>query len=179
MTWKGFLIGFILGLMVVPLILSMYLSLGYAPVATAASPMPFEAYFAKAALRAHIAKEAPQGDLVQPTEATFLAGAKSYREDCAVCHGLPGQGQTDIAKGMFPKPPHLFEGKGVTDDPAGETFWKVKNGIRLSGMPAFGGSKTDEQIWQISELLAKADKLPDSVQQELRRPDVVKISGHD
>jgi thiosulfate dehydrogenase len=169
MTWKGFLIGFVLGLIVVPLFASLYLSLGYAPVATAASPIPFEAYLAKKALDARISREAPQNDPGQPTEATFLAGAKFYREDCAVCHGLPDQPQTEIAKGMFPKPPQLFKGKGVTDDPAGETFWKVKNGIRLTGMPSFGGSKTDEQIWQISELLAKADKLPESVQRELRR----------
>jgi thiosulfate dehydrogenase len=74
---------------------------------------------------------------------------------------------TAIAKGMFPKVPQLFHGTGVTDDPVGETFWKVQNGIRLTGMPAFKGSLSDEEMWQVSQLLAQADKLPDSAKAEL------------
>ena len=72
---------------------------------------------------------------------------------------------------MFPKPPQLFNGKGVTDDPVGETFWKVENGIRLSGMPAFKASLMEDEMWQVSLLLAHADKLPDSVRDELNRKD--------
>jgi thiosulfate dehydrogenase len=47
---------------------------------------------------------------------------------------------------------------GVTDDPPGETYWKVANGIRLTGMPAFKDMLTDNQMWQVSLLLANADK---------------------
>ncbi len=68
---------------------------------------------------------------------------------------------------MFPTPPTLLEGKGVTDDPAGETYWKVANGIRLTGMPAFQTSMTTTQMWQVSLLLAKANQLPDSVKRGL------------
>jgi mono/diheme cytochrome c family protein len=85
---------------------------------------------------------------------------------------LPGQEQTPIAKGEFPKPPALFKGKGVTDDPAGVTYWKVANGIRLTGMPGFKGSLTDEQMWQVSLLLANADKLPATAQSALQPPAV-------
>jgi thiosulfate dehydrogenase len=60
-------------------------------------------------------------------------------------------------------PPELFHGKGVTDDPPGETFWKVANGIRLTGMPSFTQSLSETQMWQISLTLANADKLPNSV----------------
>ena len=98
-----------------------------------------------------------------PRKANLLAGAQLYREHCAVCHGLTAETKTAIAKGMFPAPPQLLHGKGVTDDPAGETYWKVANGIRLTGMPAYRGSLTDEQMWEISQLLATADKLPPSV----------------
>jgi mono/diheme cytochrome c family protein len=48
----------------------------------------------------------------------------------------------------------------VTDDPAGEVYWKVKNGIRLTGMPGFQASLTDEQMWQATALVVRADKLP-------------------
>jgi thiosulfate dehydrogenase len=165
---KGWLTGFIAGLLVLPLIGFCYLKLGYAPVATSAPPMPFERYFAQSALHARIDKEMPQKDPTPVTESVFMAGAMTYRDNCAVCHGLPGQPQSAIAKGMFPRPPHLFEGHGVTDDPAGETYWKVKNGIRLTGMPGFEKSLSEDEIWQVSELLAKADKLPDSVLKDLK-----------
>jgi hypothetical protein len=69
---------------------------------------------------------------------------------------------------MFPKPPQLFtQDEMVTDDPVGEDYWKVKNGIRLSGMPGFKDSLSEGEIWQVSALLAKADKLPDSVKETL------------
>ena len=61
---------------------------------------------------------------------------------------------------MFPHAPQLFTHGGVTDDPAGETYWKVDNGIRLSGMPSFRAALTDDQMWQVTALLNRADKLP-------------------
>jgi thiosulfate dehydrogenase len=76
---------------------------------------------------------------------------------------LPGQDQTAIAKGEFPKPPELFPGQGVTNDPVGVTYWKVANGIRLTGMPGFNGSLSTEQMWQVSLLLSNANKLPATV----------------
>jgi hypothetical protein len=68
---------------------------------------------------------------------------------------------------MFPKPPKLMEGKGVTDDPPGETFWKVSGGIRMTGMPGFEKTLSTTQIWQVSLLCANADKLPVSAKQTL------------
>jgi mono/diheme cytochrome c family protein len=72
---------------------------------------------------------------------------------------------------MFPIPPQLWEkDEMVTDDPAGVTYWKVSNGIRMTGMPAFGETLTPTQMWQISLLLAKADKLPAQAQAALSKP---------
>jgi hypothetical protein len=68
---------------------------------------------------------------------------------------------------MFPKPPQLFRGKGVTDDPASETYWKAANGIRLSGMPSFKTKLSETQLWQASELLAHANEIPESVKKVL------------
>jgi len=70
---------------------------------------------------------------------------------------------------MFPQAPQLFTRDGsVSDDPAGVTYWKVNNGIRLTGMPSFKAALTDQQMWQVSALLAKGDKLPPEVQDALR-----------
>jgi thiosulfate dehydrogenase len=137
-----------------PVAAFLYIWLGYAPVATAAPPFPLERTLAAMALRARIGREAPKDSPVPPTEPNLLAGAKVYREYCAVCHGTASGPQTATGKGMFPPPPPLFEGKGVTDDPVGETYWKATNGIRLTGMPAYGASLSEEQRWQVSQLLA-------------------------
>jgi thiosulfate dehydrogenase len=149
----------VVGIVLLPALAYLYLRAGYAPVATAAPPLPFEKTITGMALKARIAREAPAQSPVPATEANLLAGAKLYREHCIVCHGMTGEPKTAIAKGMFPKPPQLFPGKGVTDDPAGETYWKTANGIRLTGMPAFRDSLTDEQLWQLAQFLSNADKL--------------------
>jgi len=120
-------------------------------------------------LHARAFKEAPQHDPVPLTEENHMAGAKLFRENCAMCHGLPGHAKTTMANGMFPQPPQFFHEEGVTDDPVGETYWKIRNGIRLSGMPAYQNALNDKQIWQIAGLLANADKLPASVQGELKQ----------
>lgn len=158
-----FLIGLIIGLIAVPLIVYVYFSRGMAPVATSAPPMPFEKTFARMALHARLDKEMPKSAPIPADEPNFTAGANIYKEHCAVCHGAPGAPQTAIAKGEFPKPPKLLEGTGVTDDPAGETYWKVDNGIRMTGMPGFGKSLSTTEMWQVSLMLASADKLPQSV----------------
>ncbi|MCE0496795.1 MAG: c-type cytochrome [Methylacidiphilales bacterium] len=145
-----------------------YIELGLAPVATSSPPLPFERLITGMALDARVSKEAPSSSPIQPSDDVYLAGAKVYENNCAVCHGLPGQEQTAIAKGEFPKPPKLLEGKGVSDDPAGETYWKVANGIRLTGMPGFANSLSTDQMWQVSLLLANSDKLPPKVVTELQ-----------
>lgn len=162
-----FLIGLILGLILVPASVYFYFSSGTAPVATAAPPMPFEKTFAKMALHARIDKEMPKSVPVAADEAAYVAGAAVYKENCAVCHGVAGQPKTAIAKGMFPDPPKLMEGKGVTDDPPGESYWKVANGIRMTGMPGFDKTLSTTQMWQVSLLVANADKLPKTAQDVL------------
>ncbi|MFZ1130413.1 MAG: c-type cytochrome [Terriglobales bacterium] len=155
-----FFAGLILGLLVVPLGAYMYFAGGSAPVATTDSDMPFEQYFAHKALDARIAKDMPKTVPIQPSEANYLAGADLYKQHCAVCHGLPLTPKTAIATGMYPKPPLLLEGKGVTDDEPGESYWKISNGIRLTGMPGFSKSLSETQMWQIALLVANAEKLP-------------------
>jgi thiosulfate dehydrogenase len=163
---KRLLTGFVLGVLATVLLASAgiytYFARGMAPVATSAPPMPFEKRLARMALHARMAREMPSQAPIPPDEGNLVAGARVYVQHCAVCHGFPGGKQTAIAEGEFPKPPHLFRGKGVTDDTAGETYWKVANGIRLTGMPGYQKSLSTDEMWQVSLLLANADKLPAS-----------------
>jgi mono/diheme cytochrome c family protein len=165
-----FILGLLIGFIAVPALMYFYFTGGGAPVATTDAPMPFEARLANKALHTRIDKEMPKTVPIAADEATYSAGAGIYREHCEVCHGVPGKEQSAIAKGMFPKPPHLFRGKGVTDDEPGETYWKVANGIRLTGMPAFKQNLSETQMWQVSLLLANADKISDAVKQQLNPP---------
>ncbi len=165
--------GLILGLILVPLFAFTYFVSGSAPVAVTDSDMPLETYFAHKALNARIKKEMPKNVPVPATEPNYVAGADLYKQNCAVCHGVPLSPKTAIAAGMYPHPPLLLEGKGVTDDQAGETYWKIFNGIRLSGMPGFSKSLTETQMWQIALLLANGDKLPPAAKTVLVMPAVV------
>lgn len=164
---RAFLLGLILGLIVIPVAVYEYFSSGSAPVATAAAEMPFEKMLASKALHARMAKEIPKSVPMEWNEANLTAGAQVYVQQCAVCHGLPGQELSPVAKGMFPRPPKLTEGRGVTDDPPQESYWKVAGGIRMTGMPGFKGSLSDTQLWQVSLFVANADKLPAAAKQVL------------
>jgi len=162
------IVGVILGVIIVPIAFYLYCKSGTAPAAASDPPLPMEKKFASAALHAAVDRQAPKTVPIQADEGNLVAGAHVYRDNCAVCHGLPGEKAPAMASLMFPQAPQLFEKKHmVTDDPPSETYWKARNGIRLSGMPGFQTALSDEQLWQVSLLLAGADKLPPAAQQAL------------
>ncbi|HKB72468.1 MAG TPA: cytochrome c [Thermoanaerobaculia bacterium] len=164
---KGFVLGVVIAVLLAAGGAYFYFASGRAPVAASAPPMPFEKTFARIGLDAYLKKLPHPKPQVPADEANLLAGAKVYEQNCAVCHGLPTMDKTSIARGMFPPPPPLFQGKGVTDDEEWETYWKVENGIRMSGMPEFKGSLTETQIWQVTVLVKNADKLPAAIRSDL------------
>jgi len=167
---RKFLGGLIVGLLAFPILGAAYLASGHAPVAVTDRAIPFEQYLAGAALESRVHRVAPQRDLSSFTAADLLAGAQAYRQGCG-CHGLPGDTVHAPAPKMYPEPPQFFTPDGsVTDDPVGVTYWKIDNGIRMTGMPSFKAVFRDEQIWQIAALLARADKLPPDVTDLLKQP---------
>ena len=165
--FKGLILGILLGMLLIGGGVYYYFSSGHAPVATSAPPMPLEKTFARIGLHAYLDKLPHPEPQVPADEANLVAGAKVYKEHCAVCHGFPGESKGAIALGMYPAPPQLFHGIGVTDDDAWESYWKVENGIRMTGMPAFKGQLSEKQIWQVSVLVKNADKISASVKNEL------------
>ena len=165
--FKGLVLGIVIGILLLVGCMYLYFSLGFAPVATAAHPMPLERKMAKIALHAYLDKQQHPQPLVPADEANLIAGAKVYKEQCATCHGLPGEPKSAISKGMFPDPPQLFQGIGVTDDEPWETYWKVENGIRMTGMPGFKSQVGEKEIWQVTMLVKNADKITEPVKKEL------------
>lgn len=158
---RKFLVGLLVGIILLPAGVYLYLRSGRAPVATSAPPMPFERFLVRTAMHATIDHQEMPLHLAKVTDTSLAEGAKTYRQDCAFCHGLPGQPPSAAARGMFPRPPQFFRPNARRiDDPAGEVYWKVKNGIRLTGMPGFGGSLRDAQIRQLTAFLEDATSLP-------------------
>ena len=157
-----FLLGLILGLLLVPVSIWLYLSFGQPAVAVADHPLPFEREIVRGPLHARIDKEMPTSAPISSSPENLAAGAQVYRDQCAACHGLPDHA-SDFAAHMYPHAPQLWSKHGdgvvgVSDDPVGETYWKVANGIRLSGMPAFSKVLSATQMWQVSLLLKQADQ---------------------
>jgi mono/diheme cytochrome c family protein len=167
-------LGIIFGLLLAPVALLAWFRWRQPPVAVADRPLPFERWITHVPLYARINREMPTVPPIQADEANLVAGAQIYREQCAACHGFHGK-LSAFGPHMFPAAPPLWEKHrnsdvvGVGDDPAGETYWKVANGIRLTGMPAYRSVLSETEIWQVSLLLANADKpLPPAALQIVR-----------
>ena len=172
---RGFLLGLILGLLVLPVAAMSWLRYGHPPVAVADPRLPFEQQIVNVPLHSRIRQEMPAHAAMQASPVNLLIGAELYRQQCASCHGQYSY-PSGFGAHMFPQAPQLWAPHGhgvvgVSDDPAGETYWKVKNGIRLSGMPAYDKILSETQMWQIAVLLANADKpMPPDVLAVLKRP---------
>jgi thiosulfate dehydrogenase len=169
------LLGFVLGLVAVAAAVFFELRFGALPVAVADAAFPLEKQIVHVPMNARIDREkktAPFGT----SEDVFEGGAHVYHVQCASCHGSPGH-DVAYAKFMYPSAPQLWQKHatsavvGVSDDDAGETYWKVANGIRLTGMPAYSHVLSTTQMWQVSLLLKNADQdLPDPVRKILSAP---------
>jgi thiosulfate dehydrogenase len=172
---RFFFLGLLLGLAALPTAAWIYLESGRAPVATADAPMPFERSIVHRPLDLRIERDMPKSVPMAADAANLEIGAHIYRDQCASCHGGYGH-PSAFADDMYPKAPQLWAPHGngvvgVSDDPPGETYWKVTNGIRLSGMPSFQNVLNETQRWQVSLLLANADKpLPSDVLTLLKQP---------
>jgi mono/diheme cytochrome c family protein len=169
------ILGFVLAIVAIAAGAAIYLRWGTPPVATADKPFPFEKTIVSVPLNARIARQM-QTPPFGTSEDVYEGGAMVYRMECASCHGTPGH-DVGSAKYMYPAAPQLWKKHakgsvvGVSDDEPGETYWKVSNGIRLSGMPAFNHVLTDTEMWQVTLLLKNADQqLPDPVMKILTKP---------
>jgi thiosulfate dehydrogenase len=164
-----FLIGLIMGWILISVGAFIFVRIGGFPVPVKSKPLPLEETIAGISLDHAMLGS---GDLkvpIESTEAHLLEGVKVYKANCAFCHSLPGEKEASkAAKGMFPGPPMLFlPDQGVGDQAVGTTYWVVKNGIRLTGMPGFGDTLPEEKLWEVSLLLKMAQELPNTVKAAL------------
>ena len=98
-------------------------------------------------------------------ESLVLAGINDFNSMCAGCHGAPGKDPEAMGQGLNPPAPDLAE-EAAELTPA-ELFWVTKNGIRMTGMPAWGATHDDESIWPVVAFMTRLPELDASAYQEL------------
>jgi len=94
-------------------------------------------------------------------------GTANYDAMCAQCHLAPGLKKSELYEGLNPKPPVLYKDKHFDEMPAANTFWVIKNGIKMTGMPAWGIYNSDEQIWDLIATISAMDKMTPEKYKEL------------
>ncbi len=128
-------------------------------------PSMIEAFVAKRVRRMSMPSAAR--DLKNPvanSPAALAAGMAHFADHCAICHGNDGRGKTLFGKGLYPKPPDMSaaDTQNLTD---GELYYVIENGIRLTGMPAFGeaevGSGQDEESWHLVTFIRHLPQITD------------------
>jgi mono/diheme cytochrome c family protein len=85
--------------------------------------------------------------------ALIISGFKHYHKMCASCHAAPGVNPDEMAEGLYPKPPKLF--KHAREDEALEFFWIIKNGIKMTSMPAYKPTHSDDEIWAMTAFITQ------------------------
>ncbi len=106
-----------------------------------------------------------------PASAEVLAAGRAHFADhCAICHGNNGAGKTMFGAGLYPKPPDLRaeDTQSMSD---GELFYTIENGIRLSGMPAFGGDHSADDTWKLVDFIRHLPQLSAQEELEMERLD--------
>jgi len=99
------------------------------------------------------------------TEASAAEAREHFVEHCSVCHGAIGRSDTLYGRNLYPKVPDLTQAdtQQLTD---GELFYIISNGVRFTGMPAFGGEDSPESIWWLVSFIRRLPKLtPEEIKQ--------------
>jgi mono/diheme cytochrome c family protein len=135
------------------------LSLGLPDFSAFDPPGRLEAKLATYALNRSVARHAPKaGNPLAARPEAVAAGLALFRTRCVACHGAPGVDPTEAGASLNPPAPGLTLPR-IQARPDGELFWIVSRGIRMTGMPAFGPSQSETEIWQLVAALRQLPRL--------------------
>jgi mono/diheme cytochrome c family protein len=102
------------------------------------------------------ANASPPSSLEDPER--LRKGIDHFHGMCRLCHGAPGFQRAEFAHGLYPSPPELTEPEVQHLGPS-KGFWIVKHGLKLTGMPAFGPTHSEEDLWNVTAVLLTLPKL--------------------
>lgn len=157
-----FVIGFVIGLIVIPAVAAVIALSGHFPFEATAKPPRLERKLANMALDP--AMDAKAEEFTNPltaTEANLMKGMKIYRTNCAECHGEPGKPSKWGRNNFYPPAPQLAD-RGI-DDPVQHIFVAAKYGIRYTGMGGWKDVLPDDDLWCVAMFLHEVKSLPPAV----------------
>jgi mono/diheme cytochrome c family protein len=159
------LIGFILGLLILPAIAAAIAFTGHFPIQATAKPPMWERRIANMALDPAVGKasEGLINPVATPSDSDLMKGMKIYRDDCAGCHGDYGKPSTWGRNNFYPPVPQLAD-RG-DHDPVPEIFVVVRDGVRYTGMAGWRGEMSEDDLWRVSTFLSRIKSLPPAVDQ--------------
>jgi len=131
------------------------------------NPSVVETYVAKTARRLSVpASERNAKNPFAPTPEVLSEARAHFADHCAICHGNDGSGKTQIGQNLYPKTPdmRLPETQNLTD---GEVYYIIHNGIRLTGMPAWGTEEKDEDSWKLVVFIRHLPQLTPAEEREM------------
>ena len=164
---RKFAYGVLFGMSLTPLAVIGSFLLGWLPVHATANPPHWESVLAANALSASVTRQAPKAqNPVSPTSSNLRSGLKIYRDNCAGCHGDAGKPSHWGTTAFYPRVPQFDTEPPLKPD--WQTFWIVKGGVRYTGMGAWDGEMSDENMWTVVTFLHNLRNLPPDVESEWR-----------
>jgi mono/diheme cytochrome c family protein len=156
--------------LVIGIVIAVGVSLLHNGLSARATPTALEAFFAQRAHRLSIAAHARNMHNPMPASEENLKAARDHFADhCSSCHANDGSGDSMYGKGLYPKPPDLRrpETQNLSD---GELFWIIENGVRFTGMPAFGGGHgSEDDSWKLVLFIRHLPQLHDEERIEMEK----------
>jgi mono/diheme cytochrome c family protein len=158
-TWlKAFLL--LLGVVILGTV-GAFLSIGSRGISARAEPGAVETVVARTMRGFAIPRgERDRSNPVKPTPEVIAEGMAHYADHCAICHANDGSGETDMGRGLYPKPPDMRQAatQSLSD---GELFYIIENGVRLTGMPAWsiGTPEGEEASWHLVHFIRRLPQL--------------------
>ena len=163
-----FLLGVVFGILLVAAGAAAIVYTGAFNTSAEVPPSRMERRLATLALNKSVAKRAPNRKNPLPaTPENLRGGLAHFRENCVVCHGAPGVDPGEIGQGLNPGAPDLTLPR-VQERTDGQLYWLVDEGIRMTGMPAFGPTHGENELWQIVAFLRHLPEITDEEKAQLQ-----------
>jgi mono/diheme cytochrome c family protein len=155
---RGFVAGIVVTLLALAAGIVVVTHYGLYPIGADNPPGHLERALAMRAMDVYADKHKPAVENpVEPTPAALKDGAQAYEDNCAWCHG-GAKTRISVMRDKFSPPPPQLVDRIPHDDDAW-IFWVTKHGVRMTGMPSWGGVLSDDQIWKIVSFVKHSDKV--------------------
>jgi mono/diheme cytochrome c family protein len=156
---KGFTAGIIVTLLALAGTVFAVSRFGLYPIGADNPPGSLERLLAGRAMDVYAEKHKPEGNNpVELTAANLTEGAEEYEEHCAFCHGGAKATISPMRDKLSPPAPQLIN--QIPHDDDAWLFWVTKHGVRMTGMPAWTGVMSDEEMWKVVAFIKHSDQLP-------------------